>query len=156
MCPTLPFTINNFLWPNCIKLCNQSWLNVQAFLHRVTFTSLYQYKTQQIFHWSKFTLAKMFMNNMARIAKNILNKPESKSLSTLYTGKVLGIRSKNSHVVAITMSQTLRSVYVLLWTAMLMWGRKFGAKEINYLNECESTSVSNLTSDHKRYLGFFP
>ena len=37
-----------------------------------------------------------------------------------------------------------------------MWGRKFGAKEINYLNQCESASVSNLTFDHKRYLGFSP
>lgn len=39
-------------------------------------------------------------------------------------------------------------------TAMLMWGRKFGAREINYLNECESTSVNKLPSNHMRYLGF--
>lgn len=62
------------------------------FLHRVTVTSC---KTWQAFPWSKFTLAKMFMNNMARIAKNIPNKLELKSLSiAIYSQSLVNQKGK--------------------------------------------------------------
>lgn len=53
------------------------------------------------------------MSNIARIAKNITNEPELKILGTPLH-KILGIVSKNSLIIAMTMSQTLRSVYILL------------------------------------------
>lgn len=65
----------------------------------------------EILPWPKFTLAKM--SNIARIGKNITNKPESKFLATPLH-EILGIISKNSLIIAMTMSQTLRIVYILL------------------------------------------
>lgn len=76
-------------------------------------------------------LAKMFMNNVARIAKNILNKLESKSLSTaIHSESLVNQKGKCTCGCDYNKPNSEKCTdYILLWTARLVWGRKSGAKK---------------------------